>query len=101
MAIKAATFAVLKAIFPGSDTGLGGFMFGKGFAEGGRPTPNTPSIVGERGPEVFVPDTSGTIIPNEQLGGLTINFNGNITDKRYVEDFIIPEINKAVRMGRA
>ena len=36
-----------------------------GFAEGGRPEPNKLSIVGEEGPELFVPDTAGTVIPND------------------------------------
>tara|TARA_R100000030_G_scaffold12364_2_gene8279 strand:- start:7888 stop:9927 length:2040 start_codon:yes stop_codon:yes gene_type:complete len=40
-----------------------------GFADGGRPPVGRPSIVGERGPELFVPDTAGTIIPNHRLGG--------------------------------
>lgn len=30
---------------------------------------NGPAIVGERGPELFVPGTAGRIIPNNQLGG--------------------------------
>jgi len=38
------------------------------FAEGGRPEPGKPAIVGEKGPEVFVPDQPGTIIPNQQTG---------------------------------
>ena len=42
-----------------------------GFANGGRPPVGRPSIVGERGPELFVPDRAGTIIPNNQLGGST------------------------------
>jgi hypothetical protein len=37
------------------------------FAEGGRPPVGQPSIVGERGPELFVPDQAGTIIPNDGL----------------------------------
>ena len=41
------------------------------FANGGRPPVGRPSIVGERGAELFVPDRSGTIIPNHQLGGST------------------------------
>lgn len=40
-----------------------------GFADGGRPPVGIPSIVGERGPELFIPDGSGTIVPNHQLGG--------------------------------
>ena len=40
------------------------------FAEGGRPPVGRPSIVGERGAELFVPDRAGTIIPNDKLGGM-------------------------------
>ena len=39
------------------------------FANGGRPPVGKPSIVGEKGPELFVPKTSGTVIPNDKLGG--------------------------------
>ena len=58
--------------------GLGGFLgniaggfLGKvfGFANGGRPPVGRVSVVGERGPELFVPKTAGTIIPNNALGG--------------------------------
>ena len=42
-----------------------------GFANGGRPPIGRPSIVGERGAEMFVPDRAGTIIPNHELGGGT------------------------------
>ena len=38
------------------------------FAEGGRPPVGKMSLVGEKGPELFIPDTAGTIIPNNQLG---------------------------------
>ena len=37
-----------------------------GFSEGGDPPINKPAIVGEGGPEIFVPKTSGTIIPNDK-----------------------------------
>jgi TP901 family phage tail tape measure protein len=40
-----------------------------GFANGGRPPVGRPSVVGERGPELFVPDSAGTIIPNGGFGG--------------------------------
>jgi phage-related minor tail protein len=40
-----------------------------GFANGGRPPVGRASLVGERGPELFVPRTAGTIIPNNALGG--------------------------------
>jgi lambda family phage tail tape measure protein len=50
-------------------------------AAGGSVTNDTPYLVGERGPELFVPSGSGTIIPNGQVGGMggqTINYNGPI-----------------------
>jgi lambda family phage tail tape measure protein len=37
------------------------------YANGGEPPIGRPSLVGERGPELFVPKTAGTIIPNNQL----------------------------------
>jgi hypothetical protein len=40
-----------------------------GYATGGYPAPGKPAIVGERGPELFVPTGSGKIIPNHQMGG--------------------------------
>ena len=39
-----------------------------GFAEGGRPTPGVPIIVGEKGPEPFIPDVPGTVVPHDQMG---------------------------------
>jgi lambda family phage tail tape measure protein len=59
--------------------GAGGFfasMFGGFFAEGGNPPINKPSIVGEKGPELFVPRTAGTIIPNGGSAG-TSGAGGN------------------------
>ena len=41
------------------------------FANGGRPPVGRASIVGERGPELFVPDRAGTIIPNHAMGSST------------------------------
>lgn len=39
-----------------------------GFADGGSIPSGLPAIVGERGPELFVPSTAGHIVPNHQLG---------------------------------
>jgi hypothetical protein len=49
----------------------GGGLLGalKLFGNGGRPPVGKPSIVGEKGPELFVPRSSGMIIPNNKLGG--------------------------------
>ncbi len=50
------------------DNGLvGGFMKALGFADGGRPPTGRVSVVGEEGPELFVPDSAGTIVSNDRL----------------------------------
>ena len=51
------------------DVGIASFgkAFLPGHATGGRPSVNKPSIVGERGPELFVPDRYGSVIPNGRL----------------------------------
>ena len=64
--------SLLKVAFPGSSL----FSALPGFANGGRPPVGRPSIVGERGPELFVPDRAGTILPNGVgMGGTTITVN--------------------------
>ena len=60
-------FRALQAGF-GSFTGGGG-AGGGGKAIGGSVQAGTPYMVGERGQELFVPNQSGTIIPNNKLGG--------------------------------
>ena len=64
----------------GAAGGGGGGLLGLlGFANGGRPPVGRPSIVGEKGPELFVPRRSGTIIPNDKLGGGgSTNINVNV-----------------------
>ena len=41
-----------------------------GLATGGIAFGNTPYLVGERGPELFVPDTTGRIVANNQVGAM-------------------------------
>jgi len=53
----------------GGGSVTGGLLGILGFANGGRPPVGRASIVGERGPELFVPDRAGTIIPNNAMGG--------------------------------
>ena len=68
MLAQKAILMLLKAL-GGAATGGGASLIGQaaipGFADGGRPTPGKLSIVGEEGPELFLPDTSGTVIPND------------------------------------
>jgi hypothetical protein len=50
-----------------------------GRAAGGLVTGGSPYIVGERGPELFVPQASGSIVPNHRMesGGRTVNITVN------------------------
>lgn len=41
-------------------------------AHGGPVTGGSTYLVGEKGPEMFVPSVSGTIVPNNQMGGVTV-----------------------------
>jgi hypothetical protein len=58
--------------------GIGG-LFGGGRANGGPVSAGTTYLVGERGPELFTSATSGTIIPNNAMGGsgTTVNITVN------------------------
>jgi lambda family phage tail tape measure protein len=60
-----------------------------GYANGGEPTVGRPSIVGENGPEIFVPKTAGTIIPNNQISnmGSTTNVTNNYINAIDVKSF--------------
>jgi phage-related minor tail protein len=44
----------------------------EGRASGGPVSGGTPYIVGEQGPELFVPSNSGSIVPNGAMGGQTV-----------------------------
>ena len=72
--MKALAMEGLKGLF-GEKGGGGGLLstigsfIGGLFADGGDPPVGKASIVGERGPELFVPKTAGTIVPNNALGG--------------------------------
>lgn len=52
-------------------TGLAGILSGTSGtrAVGGQVTTGQSYLVGERGPEMFVPSASGTIMPNNKMGG--------------------------------
>ena len=102
--------AITKLMGGGGGSGGGGFDFGKilsfgssffggggggsvgpssmgsvgyGRANGGTVTANQPYMVGEKGPEMFVPNTSGGVFTNRSLknsggGGATVNQTINI-----------------------
>ena len=69
----------------GGDSKGNGFSFGTLLssigglfkANGGQVQGDSPYIVGERGPELFVPQSAGKIIPNNALGGSSSNTVNN------------------------
>lgn len=77
-------------------------VFGGGRAAGGPVSAGTTYLVGEKGPELFKPSTSGTIVPNNAMGGsgTTINLtvNGAI-DPEGTARTIIDVLNRSTARG--
>lgn len=65
----------------GTGSGIAGFIGGLLKRENGGPvSAGTPYLVGERGPELFVPSSNGTVMSNkETMGGTTVVQNINIS----------------------
>jgi len=87
--IEQAVSAIKSFLSPALPFGGGGGQIGgvgtlgpnygiKQFANGGVPPVGRPSLVGERGPELFMPGIRGSIIPNNALGGGSTNVVVNV-----------------------
>ncbi|WP_029042563.1 phage tail tape measure protein [Cucumibacter marinus] len=79
--LKMATNQLISSMFdsfglPGA--GQSGFTFGGARAEGGPVSSGRAYLVGERGPELFMPRQSGAIVPNQSLAASS-NTGGQIT----------------------
>ncbi len=120
--MKAAALRFLNAAFSmysgggfGTGNAYGNQDLGGYLAEGGPANANTPYVVGERGPELFVPRTSGTVIPNNQISnmGSTTNVTNNYInaiDTKSFEDRLLGSssaiwaanqyANKSLAVGR-
>ena len=70
-----------------------------GLATGGPATAGQPYIVGEKGPELFIPKNSGTVIPNDAtealsggggmgMGGGQVTYNINAVDARSFKELV-------------
>jgi len=107
MIIKAAILAAIFAMIPGlgqasaasgafgGSTGFTGIlqgMMGGAFADGGQPPVGKISLIGEQGPELFVPNQSGTVIPNGAFGGGT-----TIPDVKITGDDLLIVFDRANR----
>jgi len=63
-------------------------------AKGGPVKAGSPYLVGERGPELIVPNRSGTVIPNNQLGGGGVVVNQVINISTGVQQTVRAEIRQ-------
>lgn len=92
--------AAASAIFGkfGGEDGVSG-IFGKllGRATGGPVSGGTPYMVGERGPELFVPNSSGSIVPNHAMGGVTVNIDARGSDNPERLLQLLPVIKNSIK----
>ena len=83
MASEAAAAKIFEAIGSSASgsansfiAGIGSFFSATARATGGPLAAGQVSLVGEKGPELFIPKTAGTVIPNNQMAGnITVNVN--------------------------
>ena len=86
--------AAVRGIAGLIDTAFGGFR-----AAGGSVSAGTPYVVGERGAELFVPSSNGTIVPNGGMGGtINITVNGAI-DAEGTARTIVDVLNRSNARG--
>jgi hypothetical protein len=68
------------------------------------PGGNTGYVVGEQGPELFVPEMPGQIVPNDELeeaAGMTnVNFTINAVDAEGIEDVLVAQRGNIIGMIR-
>jgi len=68
----AGIFSTLGGMFGGgSSAGSAGYGYASARAGGGYVAPNQAHLVGERGPELFVPNTAGNIMTNNKSRGMS------------------------------
>jgi phage-related minor tail protein len=99
--MKAQALSLLRILFAYGSVATSSVPFSAPvgeFASGGEPPVGMPSLVGEKGPELFIPRTSGTIIPNNKLqdmGGTTNVTNNyiNAIDTKSFEERLLGSSN--------
>lgn len=102
---RMAAQAAFRQLFGGLFSG-GGFLaslFGGFRANGGPVMPSRAYVVGERGPEMFVPSSAGHIVPNDKMGGqgggtmaITVNVQGANGD-RHIETLVQQGVTAGIR----
>jgi hypothetical protein len=98
---------IIRPLFGAIGGALGDTMLGNAFtafanpggkATGGPVTGGTPYLVGERGPELFVPHQSGNITPNNKMGGGSVTYN---IDARGADAGAVARIEQALQRVNA
>lgn len=99
MAAQMVTSGIFKAFSSMFAKGsFGASFFGGAFAGGGRPPVGEMSLVGERGPELFIPDVPGRIVSNAQakaMGSVSITNSVSVTGGGNANE-IAAAVSKAV-----
>jgi hypothetical protein len=66
---------------------------------------NAGYIVGEQGPELFMPDRPGTVVPNDDIdavaGGSNVTFNINAIDAAGIEEVLTEQQGNIIGMIRS
>lgn len=97
---SAGIFGVLGGLF---GSGAGGNIVGSLYAAGGDPPIGRVSVVGESGPELFVPRQAGTILPNNFAfgrGGAAPGMTFNISiDARGADSGVEQKIRAGVQLA--
>ena len=102
MIAKQAMLNALQGVMGSAGGGMwGGLITGiaGAFADGGDAMKGKSYLVGEKGPEVFVPREAGKVIPNgEGAGKSSINII-NVTDKSMVDEYMFSESGEKAVMN--
>lgn len=91
--LKTYVFKSIAGAFSGSWIGS---FFGAlaGMQEGGGVSAGTPYLVGEAGPELFVPGAAGSIVPLSNVGGDTYSY---VIDARGADPSVEPRLRRMLR----
>lgn len=96
MALQAAFQPLFGSLFGGGGNFLGG-LFGGFRAAGGPVSSGRAYVVGEEGPELFMPSSSGSIVPNGAMGGsVSVSMPISI-DARGAERGVATDIDRSLR----
>lgn len=102
MIIRESVTAPLGKAIGGALGGIFGGIFGGARAEGGPVSGGSAYLVGERGPELFVPGMSGGIVPNHAIAGTSgdtiVNVNFSANTPAAVRDAVysmLPQLQRA------